>query len=576
MEQDRKEKAEHEASSKSLNNIATMQFDDATAWLSKIANANQHDTTWRDRKDSVPFFKIKEPSTGIAIWYKVEKKGDRPPVICIPNDPDIKRTILNEFHAPPSIGHFMRTKMMEKLRNRFYWKGMDDDCKRHCDACHICKRNKPYRRSVGYIAPYQKPHAPWSSVALDFVGPLPHSKNKDDFVLVAVCRLTKMVHFIPCKTSITSQELADLYIDRIYSLHGLADEYRSDRDTRFDAKFWKHLWSRLGTSLAMSTAYRHQTAGDVERIIADLRVYLRIYSENHHDWANHLGLAAYAHNSTTHASTQHTPFMLQYGYEPKSITDMLAMHAPELPADADSDTKTNKERRKIAHEWLQKKEEAIIAAQKALATAYEKRAVQYNRKHAKPDMSRFQPGSKVYLSTADFTNLETIGHAAGVGDREKRKMMPLFIGPYEVLENSGPGKLNCKLKIPQSMKDGGIHDVFHISKLRPAHTDKKGFNVTDATRPPRIDKDGNPLAEEEYYIDKILAHEDLKYGRLYYVSWLGYDESFNEWIEEENLANAQETLHQYLKSRPQPANHMRLRSRSDIKLNNIRIDEFYI
>ena len=84
----------------------------------------------------------------------------------------------------------------------------------------------------------------------------------------------------------------------------------------------------------------------------------------------------------------------------------------------------------MAFKWLEDKENAIQDANKALAQAYEDRAKIYNTKHAKPDEAAYRPGRKVYLSTGDFTNLETIGRAVGEGDREKRKMMPLFIGPY--------------------------------------------------------------------------------------------------------------------------------------------------
>ena len=87
---------------------------------------------------------------------------------------------------------------------------------------------------------------------LDFSGPYsPRQKDGKDQIMVVVCRLTKMAHFIPCKTTQTAEELADLYVDNIVRLHGIPEQVRGDRDKLFTSKFWGRVWKRLGTSLAM-------------------------------------------------------------------------------------------------------------------------------------------------------------------------------------------------------------------------------------------------------------------------------------------------------------------------------------
>ena len=46
-------------------------------------------------------------------------------------------------------------------------------------------------------------------------------------VLVVVDRLTKIIYFIPVR-SLCAEELADAFINRIYSLHGAPDTIVSD------------------------------------------------------------------------------------------------------------------------------------------------------------------------------------------------------------------------------------------------------------------------------------------------------------------------------------------------------------
>jgi hypothetical protein len=70
-----------------------------------------------------------------------------------------------------------------------------------------------------------------------------------------VDRLTKVAQFIPIKTTYKGSQLADLYLSRIVSLHGVPKTIVSDRGTQFTSRFWKQLHQALGTKLAFSTAY---------------------------------------------------------------------------------------------------------------------------------------------------------------------------------------------------------------------------------------------------------------------------------------------------------------------------------
>ena len=84
-----------------------------------------------------------------------------------------------------------------------------------------------------------------------------------------------MAHFIPVKTTYSTQRLAKLYLSRIVCLHGVPKTIISDRGTQFVSKFWDHLQQALGTQLAFSTAYHPQTDGQTERVNQILEDMLR-------------------------------------------------------------------------------------------------------------------------------------------------------------------------------------------------------------------------------------------------------------------------------------------------------------
>ena len=112
---------------------------------------------------------------------------------------------------------------------------------------------------------------------MDFVTSLPRSPKGHEAIWVIVDRMTKTSHFIPVKMSYSLDQLAQIYIDEIVSLHGVLVSIMSDRDPRFTSKFWESLHKALGTNLSFSTAFHPQTDGLSKRAIQTLEDMLRAF-----------------------------------------------------------------------------------------------------------------------------------------------------------------------------------------------------------------------------------------------------------------------------------------------------------
>ena len=96
---------------------------------------------------------------------------------------------------------------------------------------------------------------------MDFIVQLPVTKNGHDLILVVVDRLSKQVHFLPMVTKVTASEVAKLFFDQIFRLHGLPKVIVSDRDPKFISRFWQDLLKQLGIKTAISTVHHPQTDG---------------------------------------------------------------------------------------------------------------------------------------------------------------------------------------------------------------------------------------------------------------------------------------------------------------------------
>ena len=64
----------------------------------------------------------------------------------------------------------------------------------------------------------------------------------------------------------------------------------------------------------MSTAFRPQTNGQMERVNLVLQEYLRNYvNADQTDWADYISMAEFSYNNTKHSGTGFSPFMVVSG-----------------------------------------------------------------------------------------------------------------------------------------------------------------------------------------------------------------------------------------------------------------------
>ena len=149
---------------------------------------------------------------------------------------------------------------------------------------------------------------------MDFVTGLPRSPKVHEAIWVIVDRMTKTTHFIPVKMTYSLDQLAQIYIDEVMSLHGVPTSIMSDRDPRFTSKFWESLHKALGNNLSFSTAFHPQTLGLSERTIRTLEDMLRAcVLDFKESWEKYLSLVEFAYNNSYHSSIKLAPYEALYG-----------------------------------------------------------------------------------------------------------------------------------------------------------------------------------------------------------------------------------------------------------------------
>ncbi|KAK8510296.1 hypothetical protein V6N12_073367 [Hibiscus sabdariffa] len=235
--------------------------------------------------------------------------------IVVPDNCELRRTILTEAHSSPFSMHPGSTKMYRDLKDEYYWVGLKKDVAEFVSKCMVCQRVKAEHQFPSrLLQPLKIPEWKWERITMDFVTGLPLTPSKKNSVWVIVDRFTKCAHFLPVHTTDTADKLAELYIREIVRLHGVPKSIVSDRDSKFTARFWDCLHTALGSQLNFSTSYHPQTDGQSERVIQVLEDMLRCcIIDFQGSWEKQLPLVEFAYNNSYQVSIQMAPYEALYG-----------------------------------------------------------------------------------------------------------------------------------------------------------------------------------------------------------------------------------------------------------------------
>jgi hypothetical protein len=188
---------------------------------------------------------------------------------------------------------------------------------RGCAKCQQGKNLTKRAKVPLYRIPTPTDVLPFQIVAMDLITQLPTSNGYNAILTIVDHGCTRAAVFLPCKTTITGQEVAKLYYDNIYRWFGLPNKVISDRDPRFTSFFVKALAQQLGIKQNVSSAFHPQTDGLSEQTNQWVEQYLRLTTNSAQtDWSDWLGIATTVHNNHKNATINIAPSEALLGYTP--------------------------------------------------------------------------------------------------------------------------------------------------------------------------------------------------------------------------------------------------------------------
>jgi hypothetical protein len=505
---------------------------------------------------------------------------------------EMRTEVMEACHDSVFSGHFGRAKTEGLIGRMFYWPYMSQEIQKYVSDCDTCQRVKPNNRAPqGGLQPLPVAEGKWLDITVDMITELPCTIEGYDAILVFVDRLTKMVHFVPCKKTLDSKGFCQLFMENIVRLHGWPKRVVSDRGSIFTSHFTSAVAELQGWFRRHSSAYHPQSDGQTERVNRVLEDVLRSFvSTRQLEWRNFLPMAEFAVNNAIHPATHSSPFLLNYGVNPRHpeiaklvepLAEYILPQIREVPAGtAAADGITRIIRANVLQSSImpEKRPEACLMLRLWVTTFREtpaatkfvrdmERAIRHTQFFLEAARQRMRQSAdrhrtvNVPLAVGDMVLLSTKNIKVQHGGSDK--LFPRFLGPFRIDHVVNP--VAFRLELPAPMR---IHPVFHASLLRKYKPRQAADGTPIHSAPPL------PLIlsdTTEFRVEMILGDRDKEISvrtnahgvphrriqKEFLVKWEGYPIEHNQWIPETELEAFRPAINEYLAIKAQVAANQR-------------------
>jgi hypothetical protein len=322
-----------------------------------------------------------------------------------------------------NLGHFAKLSTLQRLKERFYWKGMDSDVERVIARCTTCQRNDRAPALYHPAISMEVDHI-FDSIVVDLSFGFPKTKEGYYGVLVIMERLTRFPFVYPIKSK-ESIEIAEKLLDYI-SLAGPSKSLQSDCGTEFLNKIIDALLKSTGIDRKTSSSYNPRVQGLCENFNSVLAEALRECGEKDKDnWHKFIPFVLMAYRSRVHSSHGYSPYELMFGKKMNHFDNWKVVP-------------TSDETAQLYQRTLELKaliEDTQPKAKENMAKSRERQEKIQNCQNRTTDV-RLTPGTMVYLKVEGLLT----------------KMAPRYAGPYKVIKDTPVGNYFLENALGETMK----------------------------------------------------------------------------------------------------------------------------
>ena len=378
-------------------------------------------------------------------WPQHDADHTGTPLIQLVVPKSLRAEVLESMHGSAWAGHQGRQKTLARARQHVWWPSWTADVEYWVRSCWPCQARKHSGKLSSWPLVWRdRPPFAFHTVGIDFFGPLPASAGGHTHILVLVDLYSGWVELYALKsTEANAAGVAEVLVQDFSTRHGVPLKLLSDRGSQFMAELSRQVYHQMGLCKLSTTAFHPQTNGKTERFMQTMAQMLAMVADSaQQDWHRWLRHVAFAYNSSEHAVTGSSPFLLAMGREPHLALHSLLgrLRSDSIAAQAGS-----------VHELVvdlmhrQRRAESVMDRRKALQQQH---VIKTNAHIASAFGLRqqFRAGQLVWVYRQPRTYGTTVAsdaHDSNSGNKDtarvifSRKLLDKWQGPYQVI-NVGP------------------------------------------------------------------------------------------------------------------------------------------
>ena len=231
---------------------------------------------------------------------------------------ELLHAIHGTAHRHPGI-----SKMLQDIRQKYYYPGIAKHVKKWVEGCEICAKDKRVPNTVITPELLNLPEwdlGPEDAMQIDLLPILPTSGGYQT-VMTAIVVFSRYLFAYPLNEA-TAANVAKVIIDIMTKRSYLPTTLITDKGSAFTSKILDEITEILGITLKCATTKHPQTIGKLERTHASLKTNLKMASEEYRrQWHKYLPLAVLNYNTTYHSSIGCEPSKIFHGRIPYNVLD---------------------------------------------------------------------------------------------------------------------------------------------------------------------------------------------------------------------------------------------------------------
>ncbi|VDI78715.1 Hypothetical predicted protein [Mytilus galloprovincialis] len=205
-------------------------------------------------RDGLIYRRFEDPATKIVKMQAIIPLSER-------------KKVLQFSHDDKCSAHLGIHKTLAKIRQSYYWPGLQNDVRTYINGCDKCAKRKSPQKSKRAPMALVEANGPMERIATDILGELPETESGNKYILVVSDYYTKWTESF-AMPNMEAKTVAKIIVEEVIVRFGVPHWIHSDQGRQFESLLFQEMCCILNIKKTRTTPY-HPKSDDTENDTAE-------------------------------------------------------------------------------------------------------------------------------------------------------------------------------------------------------------------------------------------------------------------------------------------------------------------